>query len=257
MQFLRLRVCAHRLLVAVGVALAGTAVAGVVISGTRVVYPAGARDVNVRLNNTGEQPALVQVWLDNGNPDVAPENIDVPFRVTPTLFRMEPSRNQSLRLVYAPEGANGALPSDRESLFWLNVLDMPPRSSASRDENYLQFSVRSRIKLFYRPKGLPGSAATAPEALLWQVSKDGQALKLTATNPTPFHVSMGDIQLLSAEKEVGPSASGMVGPKASEVFVVEGVDPAVAIPTRVKYKAVNDYGGIIEGEATVSPLKSK
>lgn len=48
-----------------------SAFASVTIIGTRVIYPATEKEVTVRLDNHGNQPALVQAWIDNGNPDEA------------------------------------------------------------------------------------------------------------------------------------------------------------------------------------------
>ena len=41
--------------------------AAITITGTRVVYPAQNREVNVRLNNVDSRPVLVQPWLDDGD----------------------------------------------------------------------------------------------------------------------------------------------------------------------------------------------
>lgn len=241
----------------VSLALTSAASASVIIVGTRVVYPSDARDVNVRLSNNGELPAMVQAWLDTGSADAAPETIDVPFRITPSLFRLDPSKNQSLRLVYAPESADKALPLDKESLFWLNVLEVPPRPAIAKDQNYLQFAVRSRIKVFFRPKALPGSAATAPAALKWQVKREGQALRLTATNPTPFYVSFSEVQLSGTERDMTPPLPGTVAPGASETFVFENVEPGAGAPSRVKFKFINDYGAVNDGESALSNPESK
>ncbi len=59
-------------------------------------------------------------------------------------------KGQSWRLVF-----NGSrLPQDRESLFWFNLLDIPPEPKNGKTDNYLQLAIRSRIKLFYRPAGV-------------------------------------------------------------------------------------------------------
>jgi chaperone protein EcpD len=47
--------------------LASSAHAGVIIYGTRVIYPADQQEVVVRLENKGNRPALVQTWLDTGD----------------------------------------------------------------------------------------------------------------------------------------------------------------------------------------------
>lgn len=98
-----------------------TAQASVVITGTRVVYPANQKEVTVRFENKNPKPALVQVWLDSGNEDATPEEARVPFLATPPIFRMEPGRQQVLRLSYTGE----PLPTNQESLFWLNMLEVP------------------------------------------------------------------------------------------------------------------------------------
>lgn len=41
--------------------------AGIVIYGTRVIYPAEKKEVVVQLVNQGEQASLVQSWIDDGN----------------------------------------------------------------------------------------------------------------------------------------------------------------------------------------------
>ncbi|MCP6324282.1 fimbria/pilus periplasmic chaperone, partial [Klebsiella pneumoniae] len=81
-----------------------------------------------------------------------------------------------------------ALPADRESVFWLNVLDVPPQPQGEGG-NFMQFAIRTRVKLFYRPVGLPGSAADAIEQVSWRLSGGDSGRVLRATNASAFHVS--------------------------------------------------------------------
>ena len=46
---------------------AGNAWANIVINGTRVLYPENNKEVIVQLINTGDAPALVQSWIDDGD----------------------------------------------------------------------------------------------------------------------------------------------------------------------------------------------
>lgn len=48
------------------------AMAGVVITGTRLIYPAGQKEITVKLNNNGLHPALVQAWVDTGDVQSSP-----------------------------------------------------------------------------------------------------------------------------------------------------------------------------------------
>lgn len=63
--------------------------ADVVISGTRIIYPAQAKEITVKLDNRGEKALLVQSWLDDGREDVNPQEMKIPFLVTPPYFTNE------------------------------------------------------------------------------------------------------------------------------------------------------------------------
>lgn len=139
--------------------------ADIVISGTRIVYPASSKDVIVNLDNRGNKPLLVQTWLDDGRDGVDPQELKLPFVITPPVSRIDPQKGQSLRITYM----GSALPQDRESLFWFNVLEIPPKSKAKEGEslNQLQLAFRTRIKLFFRPDGLKGTPGDAAANLKW------------------------------------------------------------------------------------------
>ena len=53
-------------------AFSSSAIADIVISGTRVVYKSEQKSVNVRLENKGNNPLLVQSWLDTGDDNAEP-----------------------------------------------------------------------------------------------------------------------------------------------------------------------------------------
>src|SRR4051795_2741969 len=72
------------------------AAAGVVVNGTRVVYPADKREVTISLHNTGATPSLVQAWIDAGDANSKPGESKVPFVLTPPLFRLDPTKVQTL-----------------------------------------------------------------------------------------------------------------------------------------------------------------
>ena len=100
--------------------------ASVVVTGTRVIYPGEAREKTVQLSNRDAFPNVVQAWVDIDAPDAPPDQADAPFLVNPAVFRMAPDSGQTLRIVYTGQG----LPGDRESLFHLNVLQIPPRNGS-------------------------------------------------------------------------------------------------------------------------------
>ncbi|MET6678435.1 fimbria/pilus periplasmic chaperone [Citrobacter amalonaticus] len=124
--------------------------AGVVIYGTRVVYPAEKKEVIVQLMNQGTHPSLVQTWIDDGDTTVPPEKLQLPFMITPPVSRIAGESGQQLKIKKMP----GLLPENKESLFFLNVLDIPPNNPENNGKNILKFAMQNRIKLFWRPKGI-------------------------------------------------------------------------------------------------------
>lgn len=214
--------------------LPNLATASVIINGTRVIYPSQAKEVTVKLDNVGVSPVLIQSWIDDGNIDAKPENINVPFILTPPINRVEPQKSQTLRLSYI--GAN--LPTDKESIYWLNVLEIPAKNIKQGGENYLKMAFRSRIKLFFRPEGLPGNANDAVKELSWSNIPGG----VKVSNPTPYYLSL--VTLRANGKEV---EGQMVAPKSTQE--IKGIN--VTSGTKINVEFVNDYGALNVFETSV------
>lgn len=121
---------------------------GIFIYGTRVIYPAQKKEITVQLMNEGDRSALVQSWIDDGDASLPPEKIHVPFVLTPPVVHVSKGEGQQLKIKQLPN----TLPKDRESLFFLNVLDIPPNSEKDEGKNLIKFAMQNRIKLIYRPK---------------------------------------------------------------------------------------------------------
>ncbi len=66
--------------------------ADIVISGTRIVYQQSQKDVIVSLDNRGKKPLLVQSWLDDGRDDTNPQELKLPFIITPPVSRIDPQK---------------------------------------------------------------------------------------------------------------------------------------------------------------------
>jgi len=231
-------------------AIAG-ARANVVINGTRVVFPGGQRDVTVRLQNEGGRPALIQAWIDRGNPQSRPDTASAPFLITPPLFRIDAHKAQSLRIIFT----HADLPADRESLFWLNVLEIPPKPTERQlqgNKNYLQLAIRSRLKLFYRPAGLAGDPLKAPQSVTWHVTRDGKGWTLRADNPSPFHITLARVQLDIGGRTYAAD-TGMIAPKSSLELHVKDLAHAPPAGTPVAYDAINDFGAVAAFKGTVAP----
>lgn len=219
---------------------AGSAHASVVIGGTRVVFLAQQGETTVRLSNESDKPALVEAWIDDGDVQSTPDTARTPFLITPPLFRMEAHKDQSLRILYV-QGTQ-PLPGDRESVFWLNVLEIPPKPGAQyADRNYLQFAIRSRLKLFYRPANLHGNAATAPDQLTFKVAAPEHDTALVVHNPTPYYITIVKLSLGSGGQS-DLAAPGMVAPFSDLQLTLKDVAHAPAPGTPLVFTTINDYG---------------
>lgn len=207
--------------------------ASVVLDGTRVIYPGGDREVSIRLTNNGAQPVVAQAWMDDGDAKRNPSQIRVPFMLMPPLARIDANKGQTLRMMYAGD----PLPQDRESVYYLNVLEIPPRP-AMRDvkENVVQVALRSRIKVFYRPAGLEGDPAQAPAQLNWKLVHEGPHWALEGSNPTAYHVSLTEVVIDGMPDSLG---SGMLAPGETLRFPLAG---SPAHTAQVNYSAIDDYG---------------
>lgn len=216
-------------------ACAGSAQAALVLMGTRVVYPSDAKDVSIRARNEGSEPMLAQVWVDDGRAGIAPANMAVPFTVSPVLTRIDPNSSALIRLTYT----NGQLPDDRESLFYLNVLEAPPRGDSTSSAI---FTFRTRIKLFFRPAALRDGVEDAPAKLEWKLVRSGAGAALEVKNPTPFHVSMSSIESVIGAKRTS-IGNGMVEPYGVQRFKLPQGTANSSAKIRIDYEAINDFGG--------------
>ncbi|EXF95614.1 fimbrial assembly chaperone [Pseudomonas fluorescens HK44] len=202
-----------------------TAQAGVVIGATRVVYDGAQRESSLTVNNPDKTtPYLIQSWIQNSSET---DTSKAPFLITPPLFRLDASQENVLRIVRT----GASLPENQESVFWLNVIAIP--ASEKSDKNLLQITVKTQIKLFYRPAGLSGRLATESYKAL-EFKRVGNQLQ--AHNPTPFYVSFYTLKY--GEQAIDDAK--MIAPNSTQRWTL----PDVISAGSVSWQAITDYGGI-------------
>jgi chaperone protein EcpD len=208
--------------------------ASVVMHGTRVVFSADEREASLRLQNVGDTASLVQAWIDDGKSvsDSPDASTTVPFAIRPPIFRMDGGRSQLLRIFHI----GGPMPADRESLYYLNTLAVPGKPAGVADGRHLNVVVRTRMKLFYRPKGLSeAGAAAAPGKLQWTLVKDEKGWVLNTTNPTPYFVSVDSIQA------GGKVVADVAWPLATTNYRLSHAQ-ATALGPQVTFQYISDHG---------------
>lgn len=162
--------------------LSAHASASVVMNNTRVIFPSDKEIVNVQLINKSAEGHLVQSWVDNGNPNEKPENLKLPLAVVPAVVKIGAGDGQILTVVKSNLAA--ALPADRETLFWLNFIDIPPQPKDKRG-NFIQFAVRNRVKVFYRPAALNVRQIDVQNHL--QIKREGN--NACVNNSSPYFIT--------------------------------------------------------------------
>lgn len=201
-----------------------TCLAGVEIGGNRVIYYGGSKLASVSVSNPDNRPYLIQSWVDK-SPDGG--DGDDTFISTPPIFRLEPHSQNSVRIVYTGK----SLPVDRESMMWLSIKSVP--STERDDANRLFITVKTVMKLLYRPQGLKGDPSTAYQKLTFY--RRGEHLYVS--NPTPYNISLYELVIGDFHVDMPPT----IGPYK---------ELAIPVPNKtarkVLWRAINDFGGITD-----------
>lgn len=199
--------------------------AAVALDRTRVIFEGNQKSMSVNVRNDNTQlPYLAQAWVE----DADGHKIQSPLMALPPLQRLEPGAKSLEKIQLAP-GAEAKLPQDRESLFYFNLREIPPKSQKA---NVLQLALQTRVKLFYRPAALVQKGATSETPWQEQLTLTRQGDRYQVTNPTPYYVTL----VADGNVDMKPV---MVAPKSSSDLGVR----AAALGSQPKLAYINDWGG--------------
>ncbi|EPL6453510.1 fimbrial biogenesis chaperone [Providencia rettgeri] len=220
-------------------------IAGISLDSTRIVFSsandAKGQSIGVSSSATSVTPYLVKAQVLG---DVKGNQMDTPFSVTPSLFRLEPGTTNQLRIV---KTGSAVLAKDKESLFYLRVMALPA-GKGNEPEGKVELggaitvSTGSVIKLFYRPSGLSSTQQQAMAAL--QFSRQGQTLHVN--NPTPYYVTLTSLNV--GGKAVSLSSrqqNTMIAPFGQMQYT------GVSKGGQVTWQAINDFGGTEKFNGTI------
>ncbi|ELQ6132726.1 fimbria/pilus periplasmic chaperone [Cronobacter dublinensis] len=207
------------------------AFAAIALDRTRVVYNGEEKSISLNISNENKNlPYLAQAWIE----DAQGNKITAPLNVLPPVQRVEAGAKSQVKVQASP--AVASLPQDRETLFYFNLREIPPRSNKP---NTLQIALQTRIKLFYRPAPIALDKTQAAEGdWVEKVTLVRQGDKFVVNNPTPYFLTI---------VEGAPSIKGnpvgfepvMVSPKDSATIAAS----AAAFGNSPVLTYVNDYGG--------------
>ncbi|MDY7535219.1 fimbria/pilus periplasmic chaperone [Pseudomonas sp. Bout1] len=211
--------------------LSQSANAAVGLDRTRVIFDGGKDATSVNITNNNPQlPYLAQGWIE----DEQGKKVTTPLIVLPPVQRLEPGKQSQVKVQALP--AAKLLPQDRETVYYFNLREIPPRSDKA---NTLQIALQTRIKLFYRPQAITPTQQDLSNP--WQekltLTREGERYRVN--NPTPYYVTLVDARSSRDGKTlagfeplmVPPKGTLALGPSAKEL----GATPYLSY--------VNDYGG--------------
>lgn len=200
--------------------------AAVALDRTRAVFNGTEKSISLNISNENKNlPYLAQTWLEDEHQQKLTAG---PLVVTPPVQRLEPGNKAILRVMATP--AAKQLPVDRESLFYFNLREVPPRSAKP---NVLQIALQSKIKLFYRPAGIVAApGAIWQDQLVLHVEGNGYRIE----NPTPYYITVIGLGATEQQSENGSFETVMIAPKSSSQ-----VKSGTFATPHLTY--INDYGG--------------
>lgn len=203
-----------------------TAQAAVTLDRTRIIFDGNQSSINITIRNDNpELPYLAQSWLE----DASEKKLETgPIIATPPIQRMEPKSTSLVRLSTA--SSINQLPQDRESLFYYNLREIPPKST---EAGVLQIALQSRVKLFYRPEPI---VSESKKEWTKQLTLTATANGYQLNNPTGFYLTVIGLGNSQKQAEQSDFDAVMIPPKSTHNF-----KSAKFSTPYLTY--INDYGG--------------
>uniref|UniRef100_UPI00073D63E2 fimbria/pilus periplasmic chaperone n=1 Tax=Entomohabitans teleogrylli TaxID=1384589 RepID=UPI00073D63E2 len=176
-------------------------------------------------------PYLAQVWIE----DAAENKLNGPLMVLPPVQRIESGGKSSVRIQALPE--LDKLPKDRESVFWFNLREIPPRSDKP---NVLTLALQTRLKIFWRPASIAVDRKTDTVPGMDKVTLERSGNRYVVNNPTPYHLTFVDGRRSLNSKVIEGFEPVMVAPKSNVTLSLS----ADALGNAPVLSFVNDYGSL-------------
>ncbi|WP_373690635.1 fimbrial biogenesis chaperone [Escherichia fergusonii] len=194
---------------------------------TRIIFNASNKSATVRLTNQSKiDPYLAQSWIEDASGKKTRDFIST----LPPMERIEANEQVQIRLMALASLNN--LPQDRETVFYYNVREIPPRA---KEQNVMQIAMQSRLKLFWRPKAIELKDGEAVPVQKVTVARSANGL--TLNNPTPYHITVGYIG--TNGKTLMPGTDSiMVTPFGTATQQIKN------LPATFLLGFVGDYGGL-------------
>ncbi|HGB9919413.1 TPA: molecular chaperone [Escherichia coli] len=191
---------------------------GVSLAPTRVILNEG-KTSSIQFNNKTNDDLLLRAWISSYNKSDKSKD----FVISPPLYRIKSNDNIQFRINLV----NDKLPRDRESVFHINVLSIPPMVNNSQ----LQFAINSRVKLFYRPHEIAEKFNN--EKIISDLSVVRGDSEVIIKNPSDFHVTLDSVMVNN--QRINGAIDFMIAPH-SDIHI------PFKKPKVISYRVIRDNG---------------
>ncbi|MBC3378762.1 molecular chaperone [Serratia fonticola] len=224
--------------------------AGIIASATRVIFREGDNEKSLMLLNTNDYPIVVQTWVDDGDVNAAPEQSTAPFVSLPAVFSMQPKTMKGLRLIYNQQ----SLPKDRESVFWINLYEIPPtRPVIPPLQPSVTMAMNTQMKVFYRPKAVVAAEKDAPKPM-FTLKKEDNHYVLLCDNPSPVYLSFSRLALRIDQQNypVQQESDMMTPPFGRKKYRIDGIVQSGSMSSAMVNAAIiDDQGNVVAQQYAV------
>lgn len=212
--------------------LSSVSFAAVTIDRTRAIFNGSQESLTIAVSNKNKKlPYLAQAWMENSEH----EKVSSPFLVLPPVQRLEAGQTSQIRIKGTEQLKQ--LPQDKESLFYFNVREVPPKSLKP---NVMQIALQSKIKLIYRPQSIelnPTEMMNNPwQEKLVLIKQNGSVI---AKNPTPYYTTILGVSKSKQEPMAENFSAQLIEPFGQVTLPVS----SEWLGNTPVFTYINDYGG--------------
>ncbi|WP_311751946.1 molecular chaperone [Proteus columbae] len=178
----------------------------------------------IEIKNNTNSDYFIQSWIsfyDENN------DTELPFMITPPLFKIEKDENYSLKIFKTDEIEK----KDRETLYRINIKRIPVLSDSDENKNLLHISMNSVYNLIYRPISIEENAKDAYNKIEFLKNKNNEFI---INNPTPYFITLLNIRyngvlLINKSKTIPP-------------FKKHNTKNTIKGNGLIKWKTIDQYG---------------
>lgn len=175
--------CYWRFLLVLPFIFSNAAISGVSVDSTRIIFNEEKANETISVKNDSLTKAyLIQSWVEYNKLREEKK----PFIFTPPIFRLDAGNKHVMRMIKI--GKN--LPSDRETVYWVDIKAIPEVERNNAAVNKLQLSFTHRMRLYYQPIGLKGNKGDAAKSLSWRKTDR----TITAVNNNNWTVNLNTLR---------------------------------------------------------------